>query len=182
MAKLNTKLAVLGAKQALGIMVDPAPAYKFFIYVELSGVIEAKFTEVSGLSVEREVETYYEGGNNDRVHHLPGRIKYGNITLKRGVTFSRTLWDWFHKKPTSPTGGSAKYGIVNKIPLSIILYSPYSVIPARWYDLEEAFPVKLVGPSLNTDSNEIAIEELEIAYSKLTLSQPSEKLGGVNNW
>jgi len=178
----TAKLGVLAAKQALGIMVDPLPAYKFFIFVELGGVIEAKFTEVSGLSVEREVETYYEGGNNDRVHNLPGRIKHGHITLKRGVTYSRTLWDWFHKKPAAGLlGGTPKYGVVEKIPLSIILNSPVGPIPARWYDLEDAFPVKLTGPGLNTDSNEIAIEELEIAYSKITLAHPSEGLAKLTN-
>jgi phage tail-like protein len=171
--KSAASLATVAAKQALGIMVDPVPAYRFYIFVEIGGVFEAKFTEISGLSMEREVSTHYEGGNNDRAHHLPGRVKYSNITLKRGVTFSRTLWNWFHK-PNKKKG----FALVEKIPVSIILYSSYPGIifptPARWYDLEEAFPVKLAGPDLGTDKSEVAIEELQLAYSRIKLNLPPD--------
>ena len=71
------------------------PSYRF--YVEIAGVPQAVFTEVSGLQIETEITEYEEGGNNDFVHRLPGRTKIGNITLKRGMTSSNELLQWFLK-------------------------------------------------------------------------------------
>lgn len=167
MVSKTAKLATVAAQQALDLVVDPAPAFKFFAFVEINGVLEARFTECTGLKMERDVETYYEGGNNTEAHQLPGRIKHSNITLSRGITFSRTLWDWFLGSKTS-----SKYHIVEKVPVSIILFSAYSVAPARWYDLVDAFPVSISGPDLKTSSGEVAIESIEIAYRDIQLNLP----------
>jgi hypothetical protein len=59
--------------------VDPVAKYKFWI--EVKDVVAAWFTECSGLSVEREAIPQKEGGVNDYVHQLPGRISYSRITL-----------------------------------------------------------------------------------------------------
>ena len=71
------------AESLIGIRFDPAPAYLF--YVSISGLIVGLFTSCDGISVKREVEEVKEGGLNDQVHVLPGPIKAGRITLKRGV-------------------------------------------------------------------------------------------------
>ena len=68
--------------------------------IDIEGLWVAVFTECSGLSGEIEVETYQEGGLNDYEHKLPGRAKYGNITLKSGVASSLDLWDWFQSVAT----------------------------------------------------------------------------------
>ena len=69
---------------ATGMRFDPAPAYLFF--VELSGVFAALFTECSGLEVKRDVKEVVEGGVNNYVHKLPGRVSFSDITLKRGLS------------------------------------------------------------------------------------------------
>ncbi len=69
---------------------DPYIAFRFKI--ELKGIIEAGFSECSGLQVETEVEEYREGGINDFVHKFPKMSKYQTITLKRGLTDSQELW------------------------------------------------------------------------------------------
>jgi len=51
--------------------------------VEIDGVDTGAFATVTGLSVEQEVIEYREGSEN-LVRKLPGRLKYGDITLKRG--------------------------------------------------------------------------------------------------
>jgi phage tail-like protein len=54
--------------------------------VELKGVTEALFTECSGLQIELEVQEWQEGGLNNVVHRLPGRVKTApNLVLKRGL-------------------------------------------------------------------------------------------------
>lgn len=141
-----------------GMRVDPAPAYKF--HVEIQGIIEGWFTECSGLSMEREIFEYKEGGVNDYVHKFPGRTKYSNITLKRGLASSEELWKWYQE--------GLETGKVKRTNVSIILRDRSGEAIKRW-NLESAYPVKWVGPDLKTDSNQVTIETLEIAHHGLTL-------------
>lgn len=140
--------------------VDTVPAFKFHVGVEVDSVIEAMFTECSGLSMEREVITWKEGGVNDFDHKLPGRTKYTNITLKRGITTSNVLWDWFQK--------GIYDGSVTYINMSVTLYDNAGNVSRRW-NLINAFPIKWMGPALKSDSNQAAVESLEIAFQKLEL-------------
>lgn len=160
-------LAAFAAKQALGLHLDPTPAYKFFVYVELNGIIEAGFTSCSGLSMSREIIDYEEGGVNDYVHRLAGRTSYGNITLSQGITFTSSLWKWYQD--------GIDDGKVRRIPLSIIQYSAYASVPARWYNLSGAFPVVWNGPDLDAGSSDMAIESLEIAFDKIELDSTASQ-------
>jgi phage tail-like protein len=133
---------------------DPAPSFKF--KVELGGIIEAHFTECSGLNVERAVLQYEEGGVNDRVHILPGRFKYSNIVLKHGVTESSVLWNWYKKGSQS--------GIVTGLRnISILLFDSTGKQVKRW-NINGAYPIKWSGPDLNTANSQVAVETLEIAH------------------
>ena len=42
-----------------------------------------------------DLEDYNEGGNNGTVLKFPKRAKYGEITLKKGITRDTELFDWF---------------------------------------------------------------------------------------
>lgn len=145
--------------RALGLRFDPAPAYKF--YVELTGVIVGEFLQCGGLSMQREVFEYAEGGVNDYVHQLPGRNRYGRITLKHGITYSRELWRWYR------TG--LYDGNVLRVNMSIILGNAEGKKAKHW-DVYEAYPVRWVGPDLDTSSKQVAVETIEIAHSGLSLS------------
>ena len=70
---------------------DPYAGFNF--RVEIDGITVAAFSECSGLSSETSVVEYREGGE-PRIRKLPGQTKFSNITLKRGVTEDRTLWEW----------------------------------------------------------------------------------------
>lgn len=161
-------LAAFAAQQGLGIHLDPTPAYKFFVYVELNGIIEAGFTSCSGLAMEREIIEHEEGGVNDYVHKLSGRTSYSNITLSQGITFTSSLWKWYQD--------GIYDGKVRRIPLSIIQYSAYMSVPARWYNLTGAFPVSWTGPELDAGSSEMAIESLEVAFEKIELDSVANKI------
>jgi phage tail-like protein len=76
-------------------VVDPFLSGSFWI--EIQGLVVASFVECSGLRIETEVQEYAEGGRNDVVYKLPVRTKYSNITLKRGWTASRDLWNWYQE-------------------------------------------------------------------------------------
>jgi phage tail-like protein len=137
---------------------DPFPVYKFWI--EIDSVIVGQFQECSGLRMERAVETIEEGGVNDHVHLLPGRNKYSNITLKNGMVSSDELWSWYQEGLFD-----AK---VKRVNFSILLRDVKGDVAKRWNVLQ-GFPVKWEGPQFTTDSNQIAVETLEIAHHGLTL-------------
>lgn len=179
----------------LGMRLDPAPAYLF--YVELSGIIVALFTECSGLQVKRDVLELKEGGLNHYVHKLPGRVEYTNITLKRGLSMSRALWDWFSVGMHDFNVQRLNFSIIQGAPGHNLLSMGMGAIAGvggitggagetvggtvfqalgrgfgkvKHWDVEDAFPVKWVGPSLSASSKNAAIEEIEIAHHGLSLS------------
>ena len=65
--------------------------------VEIDSLFQGSFAEVSGLSMEIEIEEYQEGGVNDTVHALPKAVKYQNIALKKGSLHSDWMWDWIQQ-------------------------------------------------------------------------------------
>src|SRR5689334_20360938 len=71
---------------------DPYAGFNF--QVEIEGVTVAGFSECSGLNMETDVIEYRLGSEDITVRKLPGLKKFGNITLKRGFTASKDLWEW----------------------------------------------------------------------------------------
>ena len=62
---------------------DPFKSFAFL--VEIDGIAQAAFSEVSGLESETAV-IGYRLGNECGVRKLPGLTKFGNIVLRRGIT------------------------------------------------------------------------------------------------
>jgi phage tail-like protein len=119
------------------------------------------FTEVSGLSVQIEVEELAEGGQNQYTHRLPGRMKWPNLVLKRGVTDTDNLFEWFAK-----SSGEGFSGAGNKIePLSgaVTLLDAAGETVRTWKFID-AYPVKWTGPKLAASAKDLAVEELEVCH------------------
>ena len=154
-----------------GIRFDPAPTYLF--YVEISGLIVGLFTEVSGIGATRTVETIQEGGLNDGTHNLPGPVQYNHIILKRGLTVSRELWNWFHvglydfqvkRLNLSIIQGASGQSVMSLIPGN----GGYGVVK-RW-NVINAYPIswKLSDLSVN-EINSVSIESIEIVHEGVTV-------------
>jgi phage tail-like protein len=134
--------------------VDP---YKNFNFrVEIDSITIAGFSEVTGLSSEVSVIEYREGGDFS-TRKLPGLPKFGNITLKRGVTKSAELYDW-HRKILN--------GVSDRRNGSIILLDDARTDVVRW-NFFEAFPAKWEGPDLRANGNEVAIESIELSCERI---------------
>ena len=133
---------------------------KFKFSVEGVGEIGA-FTEVSGLSVEVDVVEIKEGGQNHFSHKVPGPMRWPNIVLKRGVTDSDNLFDWFAK--TSGEGFAGEGNALKRTQGQVTVVDAKGD-PVRAWAFEEAFPVKWTGPTMTSSSTDVAIEELEIAH------------------
>ena len=67
-----------------GSRKDPYLAFNFV--VEIDGVTVGGFTDVSGLSIETQVERKTFGGENHKEYAFLTQTKYSDITLKHGVT------------------------------------------------------------------------------------------------
>jgi phage tail-like protein len=137
-----------------------APLTSTFV-VDVDGKTIGHFTEVQGLELEIEVEEIEEGGVNSFVHKVPGRMKWPNITLKRGVTDSDALFTWM--QDSSGDGFTKKGNKVTRSTMGITLMAPDGTALREW-SVEGAFPIKWSGPSFAASSDDVLNEELEIAH------------------
>ena len=143
---------------AVGDRVDPYLSFHFL--VEIEGLVIGGFNEVTGLTVEVEIEEYREGGLNAYIHKLAGPVRYpNNLVLKHGLTDSDTLWNW-HQDVAS--------GNIQRKNGSIILLDSAGEEQWRW-NFVDAYPVRWVGPDLRAGSAEVAIETLELVHRGLSV-------------
>ena len=87
-----------------------------------------------------------------------GLKKYGNITLKQGMTDSRVLYEWLEP---------AINGDAERKTVTITLLDETQAPIASWQAIN-AWPTKYTVPDLNATASEIAVETLEIVHEGLT--------------
>jgi phage tail-like protein len=134
---------------------DPLVSFNFAI--EVSGIIQGYFTEASGLGSEHDVVDHkIIKDGKEVVRKIPGRLKWGDITLKRGITANLDFWDWRRMVEDGQVAKARRNG-------SIMMYDQEGVEVARW-NFTAGWPSKVSGPSPNTTSNEVGVEELVIVH------------------
>lgn len=133
----------------------PDPTAGRFFGVDVGETI-GYFTECSGLAMEYDVMEYQEGGVNDFVHKLRGRMTFPNLVLTRGITHEESLVKWFL---------DCREKTVRR-DLSVTMYGP-DLKPIRTWSFAGAFPVKWSGPDLKATAGEAATETVEIAHQGL---------------
>jgi phage tail-like protein len=139
-----------------GKFQEPYRGYNFKI--DVGGKTQAHFTQVTGLGVEVEAIKFREGGQSQVVHRLPGRVQYGEVTLRYGLTDSPELWRWFT---------TAIEGNVDRRHVSIILLDSGGTKPVMKWDLLDAWPSRWRGAPLDALGQEVAIEELTLVFETL---------------
>jgi phage tail-like protein len=141
-----------------GARRDPFKNYSFL--VEIDGIASSAFKSVSGLAAEAEVIEYREGSDPiSSSRKLPGRVRYPNVRLSRGLTTSRDLWDWWE---------TVVNGTVERRNVAITLLDDSRTPVLRWL-LRDAWVAKFDAPELDASANEVAIETLELAHERLEL-------------
>jgi phage tail-like protein len=117
----------------------------------------AHFLECSGLKSSTTIFELEEGGMNHRVHKLPGQSRWENITLRYGVTGDATMLQWRGDILQDKfKADSRKNGAI------VMKNNNMQVV--RRYNFKAAWPVSWEGPSFNAQSNELAIESVELAH------------------
>jgi phage tail-like protein len=139
---------------------DAHPAFRFA--VQIDGLAEARFTECTLPALEVEVEEQKEGGFNAGTHLLPGRVRKGTLTLKRGVVSASDLLQWY---------ADVMQGQLSKArrQVSITLLDDEGQPVLRW-DFGGAYPNKWSGPELSAGSATIAVESIELSYESVRVS------------
>ena len=131
--------------------------YRQFRYrVEIDGITQAGFSEVSFADTTTDPIEYREGTDPTIFRKLSGLTKYGNITLKWGITDSMDLYKW--RQQVIDTGAEDA-----RKNMSIILVDEAGADKARW-DIVEAWPTKYDPTDLSAKGNEVAIETIEIVH------------------
>lgn len=126
--------------------------------VAIDGMDQLHFSEVSGLNVEVGVVEFRSGADADTVGRVvPGRVKYGPVTLERGVARDLQLWEWL----SNIESGQAD---ARQVTISILGTNHET---AAAFVLHGAWPSRLELGKLEGKGNSIAIERLELTYERL---------------
>jgi phage tail-like protein len=139
---------------------DPLLGYNFML--DLGGTIKGYFTEVSGIGSESEIVEHKVVNEKgiEVILRIPGRLKWTDIVLKRGITSSLDFWNWRRLVEEGKMKDARKNG-------SIVMYDRELKEAARW-NFNNGWPSKISGPTPKADSNEIGIEELTIVHEYIT--------------
>lgn len=157
-------------------MSVPFTTFRFEVVLDLdrptaglaSPLCDAAFAECDGLEMTMEPRTVESASVTNRQQRLIGPMKYGQITLKRGMTSNLQLWQWFAQ--TRPGSVLTAHG-------QITMWDSDGT-PVIRFTLEGCLPVKMRAPSLNAREGPIAIEELGLVCEKLSVDLPGS--GGLS--
>ena len=137
-------------------MAEKDPVVSAWFGVEFQGQVVGAFRECTGMGSENEVVEYKASGPKGEyiMKKVPGRLKWNNITLKRGITDAMDMWKWRKLVEQGKINEARKNG-------SIVMFNQEGLEVSRW-EFINAWPSKLTGPSANATNNEVGIEELEL--------------------
>jgi len=136
--------------------IDP---YRNFRFRVEAGDITAGFSEVIFGSAITEVIEYREGNDPPHTRKLSGLTRYGTIQLKRGITDSMDLYNWYRTIADEGAGAGRRN-------MSIVLIDENGNDKARW-NIENAWPTRYDPPDFSALESRVAIELLEIAHEGL---------------
>ncbi|MEM7330554.1 MAG: phage tail protein [Chloroflexota bacterium] len=134
------------------------PLLGFHFSVDLGEKTLGYFLECSGLGSEHEIveQKVVNDKGQEVVLKIPGRLKWENIVMKRGVTEDTRIWEWRQEV----LDGGVDNARING---TIVMYDQTGGAVARW-NFTNGWPAKVTGPQPKSDSNEIGVEELTITH------------------
>jgi phage tail-like protein len=136
----------------------PLPAYNYRVTVLRDGeALVLSFAEVSGLSLQYEPVTYKHGLSFALgVKIIPGMLQPIRLTMKRGIVKNgKFLYQWIDNTYNDPFFSDAKRDIL------IDLCDEAGAPVIRW-SVQGALPIKLDAPSFDANTNDVAIETIEL--------------------
>jgi phage tail-like protein len=149
----------------MSVMRDnPYPQFNFLVDLgdgETSGPA-AGFQECSGIGAEVQVIEYRNGNDKtNSVRKITGLTKVSDVTLKRGLIGSLALWQWLEQVRDGDPAAVRN--------VLIHLQSEDHTSTVQTWKLFRARIVKYVSGPLNAQGNDVAVEEITLAYERLEI-------------
>jgi len=141
---------------------------KWKFVVEIDGVAYAGFQKCSELSAEVAKVEYSEGGSLTPTKS-PGRVSFSDVTLERGASKDRDLYDWFNEVVRVSTGLGAVDPRYTRN-LDIVQQDRDGKTLRRW-SIAGAWPTKFVAGEWDNESDEVVIESVTLTYDYFELIQ-----------
>ncbi|MCB0549804.1 MAG: phage tail protein [Phaeodactylibacter sp.] len=136
-------------------MYYPPVGFSFAVDFGFGGAEDTYFQSVSGLSVEYDMETIKEGGENRFEHKLPVRTKYSDLVLQRGFLTDSEVLKWclnaFESREFAPADIQVKLLNENHEPL-------------KTWSVSQAWPKKWSVSDFKAEESTLVIETLELSY------------------
>lgn len=150
---------------------DPLVGFQFALTVD---GVDGYFTEVSGIGSENAVVTHkvVTPEAKEVTLQVPGRIEWGEITFKRGLTTDFEFWTWRESVIIGDMESARK-----DVTIEMFDRSYASVVT---WTAANAWPSKLSGPTIAADSNDFAIEEMTIVHEGLTRQDVSDSIPALD--
>jgi phage tail-like protein len=136
-------------------MARQDPYRNFRFRLEIDGSASAGFSEVSIGETTTDILDYREGNEPAHVRKLAGLCKFGNVTLKRGMTASLEIFRWYKQVLDGDTANARRN-------VAIIITDESGADQARFI-VSNAWPAKYRVGDLDAKGNEVIIETLELA-------------------
>ena len=146
----------------LPIVGNPPLGFRFSVLFFAAGVvpnpIDIMFRKVSGLATTVKTETVEEGGQNFYTQQLPKKIQHENLVLERGMVVGSPLVIEFN----------ASMSLFKFLPSNVLVtLLDNTRIPIASWLFMKAYPVKWSVSDLDATSNEVVIENMELAYQRM---------------
>ncbi len=133
---------------------DPLRNFRFRL--EIDGIAQAGFSEVTVGAMSSDPIEYREGDERTTVRKLNGLNKYENVTLKSGVTDSKELPEWHQLIVDDATPlDDARRNVV-------IRMQDEAGVETAAFEIIKAWPCKYDPSDLKATGNEVAIDTLEL--------------------
>jgi phage tail-like protein len=146
---------------------EERPYVQFNFTVDLNvpgmdpGSFSGGFQEVSGIGMEVTVAEYRNGSDKDNgVRKITGLNKQADVTLKRGVIGATLLFDWLNE---IRNGNQTSFRDVT------VVMQNESHEPVLEWRLLRARVTKVTYGPLNAKGNDVAMEEMVLAYERLEM-------------
>jgi len=138
----------------------PTPSFNFKVEFDIEGITDnsSSFQEASGLSAEKDIIAYREGGENRFQYKLPGETKLSNLVLKKGFITDQKILDWWMDINLGNP--------VDRHDIKLILLDGKGN-PAMTWNLNKALPIVIETSGFEEDNGQIAVEKLELAFESM---------------
>jgi|TARA_B100000315_G_scaffold97056_1_gene89244 phage tail-like protein len=142
-------------------MAERDPLIGAHFALDVDGVVSAFFKDASGFNNSSEVVTHQavDASGKSVIQKIPGDLNWEDITLSRGITDDKALWDWRQKVIDGDVAGARANG-------SIIMYNQANEEISR-FNFVNGWPSAWKGPDVSSEDQSVAVEAITIAHEGL---------------